>query len=182
MYTNYMAAARSRLPEPDYAALARFRHLVRRFLAFSEQAARKAGLSPEHHQILLALKGLPPDSLPTVGAVAWQLQLETGTVGRRIRRMAARKILRRLPHRLDPEDDLIEVAPRGEALLRNLSMAHRDELRRLAPQLLPALAELLHPDRQGRPPGPVSSGPSSRRGLSPSAALRLRSARPPFSG
>lgn len=169
-------------PEPDYAALARFRHLVRRFLAFSEHAARKAGLSPEHHQILLAVKGLPPDSLPTVGAVAWQLQLQPGTVGRRIRRMAARKILRRLPQRLDPQDDLIEVAPHGEAILRNLSMAHRDELRRLAPQLLPALAELLHPDRQGWPPGPLSPGPSPRRGLSPSAALRLKSARPPFSG
>jgi len=166
------------MPDPDYAALALFRHLVRRFLAFSEAAARKEGLPPQHHQILLAVQGLPPDSLPTVGALAWQMQLPRGQVARRIRRMLASRLLRRLRHRLDRRDDLIDVAPRGEAVLRRLSIAHRDELRRMAPQILPALAELLHPAQKERSAFAAPSRP--RRGLSLSASLRLRSAVPSF--
>jgi len=165
-------------PEPDYAALACFRHLLRRFFVFSDQAARKAGLRPEHHQLLLAVKGLPPDSLPTLGALAWQLQLKPSLVDRRVRRLVALRILRRVRHAFDPREDLIQVARKGDALLRNLSFAHRDELRRLAPQMLPALADLLHPDQQGPPSSPkkLPRGPR-RRGLSLSASLRLRSAR-----
>jgi len=165
-------------PDPDYAALALFRHLVRRFLAFSEAAARKEGLAPEQHQVLLAVQGLPPDSLPTVGALAWQLQLRPAQVTRRVRRLVASRFLRRLPHRLDPREDLIAVASRGEAVLRRLSITHRDELRRMAPQMLPALAELIHPDRRASSSFAAPSRP--RRGLSMSASLRLRSAVPSF--
>ena len=43
----------------DYRALAEFRYQIRRFLHFSEQMARRAGLESQQHQVLLALKGLP---------------------------------------------------------------------------------------------------------------------------
>ena len=47
------------MPLTDYQALAELRYRIRRFLHFSEQAARAAGLEPQHHQLLLAVKGLP---------------------------------------------------------------------------------------------------------------------------
>ena len=46
---------------PDYQMLAELRHQIRRFVHFSEQAARKARIEPRQHQLLLALKGLPQD-------------------------------------------------------------------------------------------------------------------------
>ncbi len=50
----------------DFQALAELRYQIRRFLRFSEQAARSAGLEPHQHQLLLALKGLPEGSRPRI--------------------------------------------------------------------------------------------------------------------
>ena len=47
------------LPLAEYRALAELRYQVRRFLRFSEEAARAARLEPQQHQLLLAIKGLP---------------------------------------------------------------------------------------------------------------------------
>ena len=48
----------------DYQSLAELRYQIRSFLAFSEQAARAAGLEPRQHQLMLSLKGLPPGARP----------------------------------------------------------------------------------------------------------------------
>src|SRR6202011_2267846 len=47
-------AGRSRksLTEGDYRALARWRYALRRFLRFSETAARRTGISPNQYQLL----------------------------------------------------------------------------------------------------------------------------------
>ncbi len=60
----------------DYRALARFRHALRVFQRFSEEAARAAGLTPAQHQLLLAIKGWATDAPPTIGEVADVLQLK----------------------------------------------------------------------------------------------------------
>ena len=57
----------------DYESLAELRHQIRRFLRFSEQAARRAGLEPRQHQLLLGLKGLPKDVRPRIGELADRL-------------------------------------------------------------------------------------------------------------
>jgi hypothetical protein len=56
----------------DYRTLAEFRYQIRTFLAFSEEAARENGLNGQQHQLLLAIKGLPPDVAPTIGVLAEQ--------------------------------------------------------------------------------------------------------------
>jgi len=60
----------------DYQALAEFRYQIRRFIRFSEQIARTAGIEPQQHQLLLAVKGLPPDKKATIGELAERLQLQ----------------------------------------------------------------------------------------------------------
>ncbi len=59
----------------DYYALAEIRYQIRRFLHFSEEAAREAGLVPQQHQLLLALKGLPAGRKATISELAERLQL-----------------------------------------------------------------------------------------------------------
>src|SRR5215472_4810176 len=54
----------------DYRALAEIRYQIRRFLHFSEETAREAGLVPQQHQLLLALKGLPDGRKATIGELA----------------------------------------------------------------------------------------------------------------
>ena len=59
----------------DYEALAAFRHALREFLDFSQEAARRAGLTPQQHQALLAIKGYPGREVVTVSELAERLLL-----------------------------------------------------------------------------------------------------------
>ena len=58
----------------EYQALASLRYSLRQFLHFSEQAAGEAGLTPQQHQALLAIKGFGGAQL-TIGELAERLQL-----------------------------------------------------------------------------------------------------------
>ena len=63
------------LTTADYRTLAELRYLLRRFAAFSEAAARRAGLTSQQHQALLAIKGFPGRERLAVGELAERLQL-----------------------------------------------------------------------------------------------------------
>jgi DNA-binding MarR family transcriptional regulator len=137
----------------DYAALARFRLELRRFLAFSERASHAAGLEPQQHQLLLALRGFgSPDRSPTIGDIASWLLIQHHSAVELVDRAGARGLVRR---HTDPEDRrrvLVELTPEGEAVLAQLSLQHREELESTAPALLEALDTVLRPRRlnQGR--------------------------------
>ena len=72
----------------DYESLAELRHQIRRFLRFSEQAARRAGLEPRQHQLLLGLKGLPKDVRPRIGELADRLQIQHHSTVELVNRLA----------------------------------------------------------------------------------------------
>jgi DNA-binding MarR family transcriptional regulator len=126
----------------DYAALAEFRRALRQFLHFSREAALGAGLSPAQHQALLALKGFGGRRGLCVGELAGLLDLRHHSAVGLVDRLVGRKLARR---KTDPDDRrrvLVLVAARGEALLERLSAAHRDEIRRLGPELRRLLRRL----------------------------------------
>jgi DNA-binding MarR family transcriptional regulator len=127
----------------DYRALADFRHQLRRFLRFSEDAARIAGLEPRQHQLLLAVKGMPDGVVPTIGAIAERLQLQQHSVVELVDRMAEHRLVQRLPGVGDRRQVLIAVTARGETLLARLSAAHRAEMRSIGPRLRRALDVLV---------------------------------------
>jgi DNA-binding MarR family transcriptional regulator len=138
-----MARRDADFPERDYRALAQFRHLIRSFLAFSTDAARKAGLPPQQHQALLSLKGLPPDRPPTVSSLAWHLQLRHHSAVGLVDRLTRKGLVRRLPGSVDRRQVLLSLTPRAQALLRRLSLQHREELKRSGPELFAALRAVL---------------------------------------
>lgn len=111
--------------------LLEFRTDLRRFLHWSEQQARAAGLTPAQHQLLLAIKGHPGPDGPTIGEVAEHLMLRHhSAVGLVDRAEKAGHLVRRQ----DPDDHRVVhlvLSPQGEALIRQLSEAHVEELRRL---------------------------------------------------
>jgi DNA-binding MarR family transcriptional regulator len=127
----------------DYRALADFRYQLRRFLRFSEDAARDAGLEPRQHQLLLAVKGMPDDVAPTMGAVAERLQLHPHSVVELVDRMEERRLVQRLPGPDDRRQVLIAVTARGDTLLARLSAAHRAEMRSIGARLRRALDALV---------------------------------------
>ena len=118
------------LPERDYQRLAAFRHALRLFLRFSEQAARADGLTPNQHQLLLAVRGWPHPSPPTISELAEQLQLKVHSTGELTRRAATAGLV---VLETDPDDhrrQRVVLTDTGHAKLRSLSVLHRDELRR----------------------------------------------------
>ena len=126
----------------DYAALAELRYQIRRFLRFSEEASRAAGLEPQQHQLLLALKGLPADRMPTVGTLAERLQLQHHSAVELVDRSVQRGLVRRLRGTADQRQVFIRLTAKGERTLRDLSVHHRDILREAGPGLAEVLSTL----------------------------------------
>lgn len=129
--------------EPNYRALAELRQVLRRFLAFSEQEARAAGVAPQQHQLLLALKGLPPTLAPTVGTLAEQLLLRHHSAVELVGRTEKRGLVRRVRDEVDRRHAHVVMTPRGERVLRALALAHRNELRTTGPALITALSSVI---------------------------------------
>jgi DNA-binding MarR family transcriptional regulator len=145
-------SASRRLSRADYQALAQLRYLLRCFNAFSEAAARRAGLTGQQHQALLAVRGFPGRARVSVGQLAERLQLRHHSAVGLVDRLAARGLLRRHYDRADRRRVLLTVTPLGRAHLARLSRVHSAELARLAPLLRSALG------RVGGPPE-ASAGP-----------------------
>ena len=136
------------LSDADYRALAGFRHQLRRFIAFSESAAREVGVEPRQHQLLLALRGLPPDVEPTVQVLAERLVLRHHTVVELLDRSEEAGLVRRGRDVADRRRAVVTITARGSELLRKLSAAHLDELRSLAPALVGSLNAALRASRR----------------------------------
>jgi DNA-binding MarR family transcriptional regulator len=117
----------------------KFRYVLRRFLAFSEDAAEEAGLTAQQHQALLAIRGWRGEI--TIGALAERLCLKPHSAVGLIDRLAAKGLIRRRAAAGDRRRVLIELTGEAEAVLQDLTAAHRVELQRLAP----LLRELLGP-------------------------------------
>lgn len=129
------------LDDDEYARLLAFRVGLRQFLRWSAEQAATVGLTPAQHQLLLAIRGHGDPRGPSVGDLAGYLctrhhsavQLidraeQLGLVSRTRVNGADRRIVR------------LTLTAAGTEKLAQLSAAHLEELRRLAP-LLDALLE-----------------------------------------
>lgn len=130
------------LTDDDYRALAAFRRGLRRFLRFSEDAARAAGLTPQQHQILVAIRGHEGADLPTIGDLADALQIKHHSAVGLVDRMVEAGYLRRVASTVDNRRVHVSITQEGDAVLRSLTAAHRQEYRRLE-QLLGELTRRL---------------------------------------
>jgi DNA-binding MarR family transcriptional regulator len=137
----------------DYQSLADFRHQIRRFLRFSERAARNCGLEPRQHQLMLALKGLPVGVRPRIADLAGRLQIQHHSAVELVNRLEAAGLVRRQRGTQDRREVLLELTPRGEKVLRDLSLHHRAELQSQGPALLAALQRVMQGSKNSRKKG-----------------------------
>jgi DNA-binding MarR family transcriptional regulator len=128
-------SAGKKLSKKEYENLAAFRHALRQFLRFSEEAAKEAGMTPQQHQALLAIKGFPGRDEVTVGELAERLQLRHHTTVELVDRLAELKLVTRAQGQDDRRRVMVRLAGRGEQMLDRLSYAHREQLRRIGPRL-----------------------------------------------
>jgi DNA-binding MarR family transcriptional regulator len=128
------------LSDGEYHVLARFRRALRVFLRFSEDAARDAGLTPNQHQLMLAVRGFPGD--PTVTDVAEWLQLRHHSAVELVDRAVEAGWVERHTDPADRRRQRLTLTARGDRALATLSAAHREELRRFREEMADLLREL----------------------------------------
>ena len=128
---------------PDFKAMAELRYQIRRFLRFSENAARQAGIEPQQHQLLLAVRGLPDGLKPTIGLLAERMQLQHHSTVELVDRLVQRGFLCRLRATDDRRQVLVKLTHDGEAFLKKLSLHHLEELQSVGPKFVKALQSLL---------------------------------------
>ncbi|HKN32305.1 MAG TPA: MarR family winged helix-turn-helix transcriptional regulator [Terriglobales bacterium] len=131
------------LTSADFQSLANLRHQIRRFLHFSEQASRSAGLEPRQHQVILAIKGLPENARPRIGEIAERLQIQHHSAVELVNRLAAGGYVRRRRGGQDRREVLLALTPKGEKVLRELLLHHRAELQSAGPALVRALHDAM---------------------------------------
>src|SRR5689334_24165359 len=117
----------SRTQVPDFKAMAELRYQIRRFLRFSENTARQAGIEPQQHQLLLAIKGLPNELKPTVGALAERMQLQHHSTVELIARLVERGFVCCLLAADDLRQLLVKLTLLVVAFLHSLSFHHLEE-------------------------------------------------------
>ena len=131
-----------RLTVSDYQALAEFRYQIRRFLRFSEAAARHGGIEPQHHQLMLAIKGKPWGEEPRIGYLAERLQIQHHSAVELVDRLAKKGLISRARSPEDRREVLVTLTARGEQALRELTLHTSAELRSAAPALVASLRKL----------------------------------------
>jgi len=146
-----MAKARpgktQQLTTADFVRLASFRRALRRFLHFSEEVARRGGLSAQQYQALLAVRGNPDHERVTINDLARHLLIKHNSAVGLVDRLAQEKLIVRETSSADRRKVELRLTPRGREVLAKLAAMHRAELQRVGPLLGRFFAELSRPPR-----------------------------------
>jgi DNA-binding MarR family transcriptional regulator len=132
-------ASKKVISHEEYQRIAEFRFRIRQFLHFSEEAARAHGIEPQQHQLLLAIKGLPKGTRPTITAVSSRLCLRHHSTVELANRLVAHGAILRRHSDEDAREVLLELTPHGEQILSELSVLHWQELQTSGPALIDSL-------------------------------------------
>jgi DNA-binding MarR family transcriptional regulator len=119
----------------DLEHLLALRTGLRRFMRWTEQQAKTAGLTPAQHQLLLAIKGHPNPAGPTISEIAEYLVVRHHSAVGLIDRAAGEGLVTRNP---DPDNqNLVRVTATaaGSAKFDALADAHLQEIAHLAPTM-----------------------------------------------
>ncbi|HTV38950.1 MAG TPA: MarR family transcriptional regulator [Candidatus Sulfotelmatobacter sp.] len=127
--------AAKKITKEHYVMLAEFRYALRQFLRFSENAAHGAGLTPQQHQAMLAIKGFPGPDPIKIGELAERLQILHHSAVGLVDRLVAQKHARRLRDATDRRQVRLALTARGEAALEKLSESHWEQLSRIGPRI-----------------------------------------------
>jgi DNA-binding MarR family transcriptional regulator len=129
------AERRFNLATRDYAQLAEFRRALRGFLRFSEDAAAAVGLTSQHYQAMLVLRGCPDEHRVTINDLAQQLLLKHNSAVELVDRLVEEDLVVREASSSDRRKVELRLTVRGREVLAKLASVHRAELQRVGPLL-----------------------------------------------
>ncbi|HVB29223.1 MAG TPA: MarR family transcriptional regulator [Terriglobia bacterium] len=115
---------------PSLRQLADFRYQLRKFLRFSERAARSNGLTPQQHQLLLGIAGFTGRGWATITELADFLQERHNAVVGLVQRAERHRLVHKDHSTSDRRVVRVYLLPKGEQLLARLTELHQREVRR----------------------------------------------------
>jgi DNA-binding MarR family transcriptional regulator len=146
------------LDQSDFEHLLELRTGLRRFLRWSEDQARTAGLTAAKHQLLLAIRGDANRSGPTIGEIADRLVLRHHSAVGLVDRAVNDGLVQRNPDPLNKSVVRVTLTPAGAAKLDALAEAHIEEIAHLAPTMR-TLWRQLEKANDGNTPHPAARRP-----------------------
>lgn len=129
------------LEDTDYRALAAVRAELRGFAHFTEKVVRSVGLTPQQHQVLVALRAAEFGEL-SIGELADILLLKPHSVSGLADRLEALGLVERVMRETDKRSRGLRLTAKARRLMSSLSRTHKDELRRIRPLLISLLSQL----------------------------------------
>src|SRR4051812_26214601 len=131
-----------KVTQSEYETLADLRYSLRQFLHFSEEAAHRAGVAPQQHQALLAIKGFPAGRRITIGELAERLQIRHHSAVGLVDRLVKKRFVTREHHGSDRRQVYLALTELGDQTLEKLSAAHKEQLHRMGPHIEALLKRL----------------------------------------
>ncbi|MEH7097984.1 MarR family winged helix-turn-helix transcriptional regulator [Neobacillus vireti] len=119
------------LNKETYELLAEFRYQLKKFLHFSDSEAGKVGITPQQHQLLLAIKGFPGRDSATPRELAERLFITHNACVGLIDRCSQLDLVTRTSNPDDGRSVLIQLTLHGEEILQKLSEIHLEEIIRI---------------------------------------------------
>ena len=119
----------------DKAALERlsqFRYALRRFLRFSEDASRAAGVTMLHYQLMLHTQGFEGRDWANIGELAERLQAQPHGVVALVTRCEQAGLVRRREGRQDRRQVEVHLTAKGRRVLDRLAALHQAQVAELA--------------------------------------------------
>jgi DNA-binding MarR family transcriptional regulator len=150
------------LSQADFEHLLELRAGLRRFLRWSEDQAKAAGLTAAKHQLLTAVRGHPDPAGPTIGELADYLVLRHHSAVGLVDRAVKDGLVRRTPDSASRSVVRVTLTPKGADKLDTLAEAHLEEIAHLAPTMR-TLWRQLERAADGDGPHPAARRPKTTR-------------------
>jgi DNA-binding MarR family transcriptional regulator len=150
------------LSQADFEHLLELRTGLRRFLRWSEDQAKAAGLTAAKHQLLMAIKGHPDPAGPTIGELAGYLVLRHHSAVGLVDRAVKDGLVRRTTDATSKSIVRVTLTAAGAAKLDALAEAHVQEIAHLAPTMR-TLWRQLERAADGNGPHPAARRPKATR-------------------
>lgn len=126
--------------------LALFRYSLRKFLRFSEKAARSFGITPQQHQLMLGIAGFTLTGRASITELAEFLQERHHSVTELIDRASQNGLVTKEQDTFDRRVVLVSLTPQGKDILARLSALHQEEIARVRDGFLNGFDSLSKPE------------------------------------
>ena len=152
MKKRQAGARQPRLDKQALEKMSRFRYALRRFLRFSEEVSRDAGITVLQYQLLLHTQGFEGREWASIGELAERLQARPHGVVALVTRCEQAGLVERRDNAVDGRLVEVHLTAKGRRCLLRIAARHAEGLMDLS-----AVFEALQEVRDEAPPAAASS-------------------------